>query len=67
VSPSKVTRRIDSLPTMIDEGVVELKGRKLVKLPASEVVQLEAPEFATLSITVGRVTAMVLKELTRSY
>jgi hypothetical protein len=42
---------------------VEVGGRTEVKLPASEVVWLEAPESATQSVTVEGVKAMVLKEL----
>jgi hypothetical protein len=38
-------------------------GRTEVKLLASEVVWLEAPESATQSVAVGGVKAMVLKEL----
>jgi hypothetical protein len=58
-----VTGRADPLPTTMDEGLVEVVGRIEVKLPASEVVWLEAPESATQSVTAGRVKAMVLKEL----
>jgi hypothetical protein len=53
VSPTEVNGRTDTLPTTIDEGVAKLKGRKVVKLPASGVVWLEAAEFAALSVTVG--------------
>jgi hypothetical protein len=58
-----VTERATPLPTMIDEGSVELGGRTIVKLPAFEVVWLEASESMTYSVTVGGVKAMVLKEL----
>jgi hypothetical protein len=58
-----VTGRADPLPKMMDEGSVEVVGRTEVKLPASEVVWLEAPESATQLVTVGGVKAMVLKEL----
>ncbi len=44
----------------MDEGSVEVVGRTEVKLPASEVVWLEAPESATQSVTAGGVKAMVL-------
>jgi hypothetical protein len=44
--------------------LVEVVGRTEVKLLASEVVWLEAPESATQSVTAGGVKAMVLKELT---
>jgi hypothetical protein len=47
---------------MMDEGSVEVGGRTKVKLPASEVVWLEASESATQSVTAGGVKAMVLKE-----
>jgi hypothetical protein len=53
----------DPLPTMMDEGSVEVGGRTNVKLPASEVVWMEALEFTTQSVTVGGVKAMTLKEL----
>ena len=59
-----MTGRADPLPTTMDEGSVEVVGRTEVKLPASEVVWLEAPESATQSVTAGGVKAMVLKELT---
>jgi hypothetical protein len=38
VSPTDVARRVDLLPTMIDEGSLEFGGWTTVKLPASEVV-----------------------------
>jgi hypothetical protein len=47
----------------MDEGSVEVVGRTEVKLPASEVVWLEAPKSATQSMTAKGVNAMVLKEL----
>jgi hypothetical protein len=47
----------------MDEGSVELGWRTDDKLPASEVVWLEAPESATQSVTAGGVKTMVLKEL----
>jgi hypothetical protein len=47
----------------MDEGSVEVVGRTKVKLPASEVVWLEAPESATQSVTARGVKAMVMKEL----
>jgi hypothetical protein len=49
---------------MMDEGSVEVGGRIEVKLPAYEVVWLEASESMTQSVTTGGVKAMVLKELT---
>jgi hypothetical protein len=52
---------------MVYEGSVEVGGRIEVKLPASEVVWLEASESATQSVTVGGVKAMVLKELANDY
>jgi hypothetical protein len=58
-----VTRRADLLPTMMDEGSVEVGGQTEVKLPAFEVVWLEAPESTAQSVTAGGVKAMVLKEL----
>jgi hypothetical protein len=58
-----VTGRADPLLTTMDEGLVEVVGRTEVKLPASEVMWLEAPESATQSVTAGGVKAMVLKEL----
>jgi hypothetical protein len=58
-----VTRRADPLPTMMNEGSVEVGGRTEFKLPASKVVWLEASESATQSVTAMGVKAMVLKEL----
>jgi hypothetical protein len=49
---------------MMDEGSVKVGGRIEVKVPASEVVWLEAPESATQSMIVGGVKVMVLRELT---
>jgi hypothetical protein len=46
-----VTRRDDPLPAMMDEGSVEVGGRTEVKLSASEVVWLRAPESVTQSVT----------------
>jgi hypothetical protein len=63
VCPTEVTGRVVSLLTMIDEGLVELSGQTIVKLPASEVVWLEAPESVTQSITARGVKGMVPKEL----
>jgi hypothetical protein len=62
-SPTEVTERADPLPTTMDEGLVEVGGRTEVKLPASEVVWLKAPESAIQSVTTGGVKVMVLKEL----
>ncbi len=52
---------------MIGEGTVEVGGRPEVKLPASEVVWLEAPKSTTESMTTGGVKTMVLKELASDY
>jgi hypothetical protein len=49
VSPTEVTGRTDPLATMID-GVAELKGPKVVKLPTLGVVWLVASESATQSV-----------------
>jgi hypothetical protein len=48
---------------MVDEGSVVVDGWTEVKLSASDMVWLEAPESATQSVTTGGVKAMVLKEL----
>jgi hypothetical protein len=47
VTPTEVTRRVDLLPTMMDEGLVELGGLTELKLLAFEVVWLEASKFVT--------------------
>jgi hypothetical protein len=52
---------------MMDEGSVEVGGRTEVKLPASDVVWLEALESATQSVTTEAVKAMVLKDLAKNY
>jgi hypothetical protein len=57
----------DPLPTMMDEGSVEVGGRTEVKLPASDVVWLEALESATQSVTTEAVKVMVLKDLAKNY
>jgi hypothetical protein len=57
----------DPLPTMMDEGSVEVGGRTEVKLPASDVVWLEALESVTQSVTTEAVKAMVLKDLAKNY
>jgi hypothetical protein len=62
-SPTEVTRRADMLPTMMDEGSIELGGWTEVKLLASEVAWLAVSESTTQLATVGGVKAMVLKEL----
>jgi hypothetical protein len=49
---------------MMDEGSVEVGGWIEVKLPAYEVVWLEASESMTQSVATGGVKAIVLKELT---
>jgi hypothetical protein len=59
----KWTGRADPLRTMMYEESVKVGGRIEVKLPASDVVWLEAPESVTQSVTTGGVKAMVLKEL----
>jgi hypothetical protein len=38
VSPTEVTDKMDPLPTMIDEGIVELGGQNREMLPGSGVV-----------------------------
>jgi hypothetical protein len=58
-----VTERTELLPTMMDEGSVEVGGRTKFKLLASDVVWLEALESVTQSVTTRGVKAMVLKEL----
>jgi hypothetical protein len=63
VSPTEVTGRDDLLPTMIDEGLVELDRRRVVRLLTSEVVWLKAPKSMTKSVTVRGVKGMILKEL----
>jgi hypothetical protein len=62
-SPTEVTGRADPLPTMMDEGSIMVGGRTDVKLTASVVVWLEAPEFVTQSVTTRGVKGLVLKEL----
>jgi hypothetical protein len=62
-SPTEVTRIANPLPTTVDEGSVKVDGRTEVKLPAFEVVWLEAPKSVIQSVTTGGVKAMVLKEL----
>jgi hypothetical protein len=66
-SPTEVIGREEPLPTTIDEGLYEFKGRglKLEILPAKGVVWCEAPESATQFWTEvgGGWSAMVLKEL----
>jgi hypothetical protein len=52
---------------MMDEGSVEVGGRTEVKLLASKVVWLEAPESTTQSVTARGVKVIVLKELTSDY
>jgi hypothetical protein len=59
-----VIGRADPLPTMMDEGSIELGGQTEVKLPASNVVWLAALEFGTQLVTAERIKTMVLKELT---
>jgi hypothetical protein len=61
-----VTGRVEPLPTTMDEGLAEFKGRGLEILPTEGVVWCEAPESATQSLTElwGGCSAMVLKEFT---
>jgi hypothetical protein len=66
-SPTEVIGRADPLPTTMDEGSVEVGGRTEVKLLASKVVWLEAPESTTQSVTARGVKVIVLKELTSDY
>jgi hypothetical protein len=47
VLPVEVTKREDPLPTTMDEGLVGRSGHIEDKLPALEVVWLEAPESVT--------------------
>jgi hypothetical protein len=65
--PNEVIGRANLLPTMMNEGSVEVGGRTEVKLPASEVLWLEAPESTTQSVTTGGVKTMVLKQLANDY
>jgi hypothetical protein len=58
-----VTKKANLLPTMMDEGLVEVGGLTEVKLPVFEVVWLETLDSATQSVTAGGVKAIVLKEL----
>jgi hypothetical protein len=62
--PSEVTRREEPLPTTIDEGFDEFKGRKVEILPTDGAVWCVVPESATQSWTEvgGGWSAMVLKE-----
>jgi hypothetical protein len=46
-----VIEKEEPLPTMIDEGLDEFKGRVLEILPADGVVWCDAPESATQSWT----------------
>jgi hypothetical protein len=66
-SPTEVTGKADPLPTTMNEGSVKVGGHTEVKLPASEVVWLEAPESATKLMTARGVKAMVLKVLANDY
>jgi hypothetical protein len=52
---------LKKISTSIDEGVAELKGQKMVKLPVSGVVWLDTSESATQSTTVGGVTTMAIR------
>jgi hypothetical protein len=64
-----VTGRVEPLPTMIDEGLAEFKGRGLEILPTEGVVWCETLESATQSLTElwGGCSAMVLKEFVSDY
>jgi hypothetical protein len=53
VSPTEATGRMDLLPTMMDEGITGLGGRKRVMLPRSGVVWNDALELVTHSISEG--------------
>jgi hypothetical protein len=59
-----VIGKVEPLPTMMDEGLEEFKGRGLEILPIEGVVWCEAPESATQSLIElwGGCSAMVLKE-----
>jgi hypothetical protein len=63
VSPTEVIGRTDPLPTMMDEGVEGLGGRKREMLQRSGVVWFDAPELATHSVSEsGCWSIIVLKE-----
>jgi hypothetical protein len=55
---------VEPLPTTINEGLAEFKGRGLEILPTGGVVWCEALELATQSLTEmwSDCSAMVLKE-----
>jgi hypothetical protein len=65
-SPIEVIGREESLPTTINEGLDEFKGRCLEIIPTEGIVWCEASESATQSYTeVGAgLSTMVLKEFT---
>jgi hypothetical protein len=63
VSPTEVIERVVLLPTMMDERSIELGGHTVVKLPAFEVVWLEALVSTTQLMTIGGVKAMVMNKL----
>jgi hypothetical protein len=46
----------------MDKGSVGRDGRTEIKLPALEVLWLEAPESATQSVTAGGTVVVVWKE-----
>jgi hypothetical protein len=62
-------RREESLPTMIEEGLDDVKGRRVEILPTDGVVWCVAPESATQSYTEvgGGRSTMELKELANDY
>jgi hypothetical protein len=64
-SPTVMIGREEPLPTMIDEGLDEVKGRRVEILSTDGVVWCVASESATQSWTEvgGGWSAMVLKEL----
>jgi hypothetical protein len=64
-SPTEVIGREEPLPTTIDEGLDESKGRRVEILPTDELVWCIALESATQSWTEvgGGWSTMVLKEL----
>jgi hypothetical protein len=53
MSPTEVIGRMDPLPTMMDEGTVELGGRKRERemLPGLGVVWFDTLELATHSVS----------------
>jgi hypothetical protein len=62
ILPTEVTKIDDPLPTTMGEGSVGRNDRTEVKLPALEVVLLEAPKSATQSVTAGGTIIVLWKE-----